>query len=128
VLNKANRYFARKAGIKPLAIEFFKDWSLNSTVAELVLQFGQPLKIKINLCRITDSQIIGLAHEYIHCQQIKRKKLEVYNGKYYWQGIDCSFVAYDNQKWEIEARELQFVWFKNFNSFLLTAKAKKFKV
>lgn len=128
MIRKANKYFARKVGIKPLAIEFFKDFSLNSTVAELVLQNGQPKSIKVNICRVLDSQIIGLAHEYIHALQIQRGDLQVENGQFFWQGINATNIPYNEQKWEIEARKLQFAWFKNFNSFPLTAKAKKFIV
>jgi len=114
MLARANKYFARKAGIKPLAIEFFKDWSLNSTVAELVLQNGQPKSIRVNICRVLDSQIIGLAHEYIHCLQILKGKLQIHKGKEFWYGKEC-LMPYVNRPHEIEARKLQFAWFKNFN-------------
>lgn len=119
MLNKANKYFAQKAKIKALPIEFFKDFGLNSVVAELVLQNGQPKSIRVNICRVLDSQIIGLAHEYVHCWQILKGKLQIHDNKEFWYGKEC-LMPYVNRPHEIEAGKLQFAWFKNFNSLWLT--------
>lgn len=116
MLNKANNYFASQLGIAPLAIEFFKDWGLNSIIAETVFSNGKASKIRINLCRVVDSQVLALGHEYIHVSQVLAGKLEIRGQSEFWCGKCCDSIPYIQRPHEIEARKLQFSWYQNFNA------------
>lgn len=115
MIDAANNYFASQLGVAPLAIEYFKDWGLNSTIAQLVFSNGKPSKLQINSCRVKESQILALCHEYIHYWQFLRGDLKIKGNKEFWRGNDCSAMDYASRPHEIEARQLQFSWYVAFN-------------